>query len=244
MSDIEASSVHLPINIWLANAALVHEDFVIDGGVVTKPTIQNLKDIQDNGTSLGDFLDDETHMFNEPRERIEVPVLTAVGPKLRDVKVLNGPEEVEIPIDAFTYALYAIMQGMDPDTAITNSQDIRFDNVGWEDDGGGNAVTNATYDKVATLLSRVESIDTIRFTLLAHMQPADPDLGDKYILCPKLTINMEQVQQMIQKSYYKQTIMFKSLILSDAELTRWQNILPIAKKTIGLYSFHIDEPAT
>jgi len=242
--DISASSIHLPIEIWIANAELVHEDFLIEGGEVTQPRIQNLKDIEDNGHALGEYLDDETHMFSEPKEMVEVPQLTAVGPKIRDIKMLSGAEEVQIPIDAFNYVIYALMQGLDPDTAIVNDANVRFDNAGYTDDGGGTETPNATYDKIATLLDRQESINTIRFTLLAHIQPADPTLGDKYILCTKLAINMEQIQQMLQKEYYKQTISLKSVVLTDAELTRWQNILPAVKKTIGMYSFHMDTPET
>lgn len=241
--DISASSIHLPIEIWLANAELVHEDFLIEGGAVTRPRIQNLKQIQENGHALGEYLDDETHMFSEPKNMVEVPQLTAVGPKIRDIKMLQGAEEVQIPIDAFNYILYAIMQGLDPDTAIVNDANVRYDNAGYEDDND-EAVVNAVYDKIATLLDRQETINTIRFTLLAHIQPADPTLGDKYILCTKLAINMEQVQQMLQKEYYKQTISLKSVVLTDAELTRWQNIIPVIKKTIGMYSFHMDTPET
>lgn len=241
--DISPSSLHLPIEIWIANAELVHEDFLIEAGQVTRPRIQNLKDIETQGHALGEYLDDETHVFSEPKEMVEIPQLTAVGPKLRDVKMLQGAEEVQIPIDAFNYVLYAIMQGLDPDTAIINDADVRYDNEGYTDDNDS-PVVNATYDKIATLLDRQESINTIRFTLLAHIQPADPSLGDKYILCTKLAINMEQIQQMLQKKYYKQTIALKSVVLTDAELTRWQNILPVVKKTIGMYSFHMDTPET
>lgn len=238
--DITPTSVHLPIEIWIANAELVHEAFETDGGDVVKPRIQNLKDIQDNGTALGEFLDDQTHMFQEPKDGVDIPVLSAVGPKLRDVKMLSGAEEVMLPINAFTYAIYAIMQGLDPATSIVNDADVRFDNAGYTDPD----VPNPTYDKIATMLDRQESIETVRFCLLAQVQPADPSLGDKFILCTKLSVDMEQVQQMIQKQYYQQTIALKSVILTDAELTRWQNIVPAIKKSIGLYSFHMDTPET
>lgn len=238
--DITPTSVHLPIEIWIANAELVHEDFETDEGTVVKPRIQNLKDIQDEGTALGEFLDDQTHMFDEPKELIDIPVLSSVGPKLRDVKMLSGAETVQLPLNAFTYAIYAIMHGFDPKTDILNDADVRFDNEGYTDPD----VPNATFDKVASMLDRQETIETVRFALLAQVQPADPTLGDKYILCTKLTVNMEQVQQMIQKDYYQQTVNLRSIILTDAELTRWQNIVPNIKKSIGMYSFHLDEPAT
>lgn len=241
MSDIQATSVHLPIEVWIANAALVHEDFQDDGGgTVTHPRIQNLSDFADHGHALGDFLDDETHMFSEPKQQIDVPVLTSIGPKLRDVKQLSGAEEVQIPINAFNYTLYAIMQGLDPDSAIVNDGDVKFDQVGYT----GTNTPDATYDKVATLLDRSETIDTIRFCLLAQVQPADATLGDKYILAPKLTINMETIEQAVQSDYYQQTIALRAIKLTDAELTRWQNIMPAIKKTIGLYSFHIDDAVT
>lgn len=241
MGDILATSVHLPINIWLANAELVHEAFQADGGIVTRPRIKNINDIKDHGFSLANYLDDETHMFNEPKTAVEVPVLTAVGPKLRDVKMLSGAEEINIPINAFSYALYALMQGLDPDVSISDTANIRLNNEGYADPGN---VPNAVYDAIATFVDKQESIDTIRFTLLAHLQPSDPAQGDKYILATKLSIGMEAVQQMVNKEYYKQTIALKSVILTDTELTRWQNIFPSVKKTIGMYSFHVDVAET
>lgn len=239
--DILATSVHLPINIWLANAELVHEAFETDGGSVVKPRIQNIKDIETHGFSLANYLDDETHLFNEPKTAVEVPVLTAVGPKLRDVKMLSGAEEINIPINAFSYALYAIMQGLDPDVSISDSASIRLDNAGYEDPGN---VPNEVFDAIATFVDKQESIDTIRFTLLAHLQPSDPTQGDKYILATKLSISMEAVQQMVNKEYYKQTIALKAVILTDNEVARWQNIFPSVKKTIGMYSFHVDVAET
>lgn len=236
MADITASSVHLPIAVHIANAALVHEDFQVNGSV-THPRIQNLQDITEHGVDLSDYLDDETHMFDEPKTQIDVPVLTAMGPKLRDVKQLSGAETVEIPIDAFTYAIYSIMQGLDPDTAIKNDGTVKYSDEGYTDAD----TPSGTFDKVATFLDRQESIDTVRFCLLAQIQPADPGLGDKFILCPKLTVNMENIQQMMQSDYYKQTISMRAVIMTDAELTRWQNIFPSIKKTIGMYSFHLDD---
>lgn len=241
MADVNATSVHLPIEVWIANAALVHEDFQVDGGSgVTHPRIQNLSDFADHGVALGEYLDDETHMFDEPKQQIDVPVLTAVGSKLRDVKQLSGAETVQIPINAFSYTLYAIMQGLDPLTSIVNDENVKFDEAGYT----AADTPSDSWDKVATMLDRMETIDTIRFALLAQVQPADPTLGDKYILCPKLTINMENIQQMVQTDYYKQTISLRAVILTAAELTRWQNIMPAIKKTIGMYSFHLDEPAS
>lgn len=220
MADITASSVHLPIEIWLANASGVHADV---------PTIENLADIMEAGYELSPYLDDESHVFAEPKTQVPIPVLTAIGPKVRDVKMLSGAETVELPINAFNYALYAILNGLDPATAIINDAPISL---------------NANLDAVATLLNRVESIDTIRFCLLAQVQPSDPELGDKYILCPKLVINMETITQMLQSQYYKQTISLQSVVLTADELENWQTIFPSIKKTIGMYSFHVDIPVT
>lgn len=233
MADIFPTSVHLPIDINIVNAAKVHEE-ILDN---TQPSVQNLKDIIDQGVSLAEFLDDETHIFSEPKNIIDIPQLTATGAKLRDVKILSGAETVTIPIQSFNYLLYALMQGLDPQTAILNAENAKWDADGYSAVDG---TPDATFDRVVTILNRQESIDTLRFALLAQVQPADPTLGDKFILCPKLAINMEQIQQSISQSRFQQSIEFRSLVLTDAETTRWQNMVPFVKKSIGMYSFHAD----
>jgi len=244
MSDVNIADIFLPINLWIANAELVHEDFQSDGaGGFDRPRIQNLKDIQTEGVSLQDYFDDETMEFNEMRSLVEVPVLTAIGPQTRTVASLQGATEINIPISAFTYTAEALMQGLDPNNDINNAADVRYDNQGYTDNAG-TPDPNATFDKVATILDRVESIDTINYTLLAQVSPADPTLGDKYVLAPKLTVNKEEISHAIQSDYYKETIALKSNVLTDAELTRWQNILPSIKKSIGFYTFHLTTPVS
>lgn len=233
MADIFPTSVHLPIDINVVNAALVHEPIVDN----TQPTVQNLKDIVDNGVSLAEFLDDETHIFSEPKNIIDIPQLTATGAKLRDVKILSGAETVTIPVQSFNYLLYALMHGLDPATAIVNNQNAKWDEDGYAALDGSPVLT---FDRVVTILNRVESIDTIRFALLAQVQPSDPTLGDKFILCPKLAINVEEIQQSISQSRFQSSINFRSLVLTDAETTRWQNMAPFVRKSIGMYSFHAD----
>lgn len=240
MSDIKPTGLHLPINIWLVNAEYLFEEFLVEGNEVIRPRVQNLKAVTEQGYALGDFLDDETHLFNEPKELVEIPVLTPVGSKIREVKTLSGAEEVQIPVDAFTYGLYAIMHGLDPVNDILNDADVRWDNDGYTDDDG--AVPNPDFDRVATILNRLETINQLNFTLLAQVQPPDPNLGDKFIFCPKLSVSMEEVQQTLTKEYYQQTIMFRSVYMTDEELERVQNIIPQAKKSIGLYSFHVNTP--
>lgn len=219
MPDINPnSSLHLPIDIWIINA---------DEIVGDTPTVETIEDIMTNGYSLARMLDDETQVFSETKSPVEVPNLTALGPQLKDVKILRGPAEIQLPLSCWNYTTYAMMQGLDPDTALQDNIDVKF-------------ADPMTPDAVATMLNQQETLDTVRFAVLAHVQPPDAVAGDRYILCPKIVADMESVNLDLMSDYYQQTMSFKSVSLNAAELTPWQAILPVIRASIPMYIFNLE----
>lgn len=220
MADISPnSSLHLPIDIWIVSADKITGD---------NPTVESLTDIMEEGYSLGLMLDDETQVFSEPKNVVEVPNLTALGPQLKDVKIMRGNAEINLPLSCWNYVTYAIMQGLDPDEVLVNDIAIRF-------------ASNTASDATATMLNQQETLETHRFTLLAHVQPPDAEFGDRYILFPKIVANMESVNHDLQSSYYQQTMSFSSISLMKDEVEAWQEIIPVIRSSVPMYIFNVVE---
>lgn len=218
MPDINPNtSLHLPISVWLVNAAEVVGD---------TPTITNLSGIMDNGYNVARMLDTETQIFRETKQSVEVPNLTALGPQLKDVKVLRGPAEVQLPMSCWNYTVYAMMQGLDPDIVLDDNVTVALD---------------APADSIATMLNQQETLDTVRFALLAHVQPPDPVAGDRYILLPKLVADMENVEHNLSADYYQQTMSLKSASLNEDEVALWQVILPVVRASVPMYIFNLTD---
>lgn len=240
-TDINPTAVHLPKNIWLFPLSYITEDFQEDGGEVTHPRIQNLDDMKSEGFGFDDFIDEDTIEFNETKELVRRRILTATGGQTKDTFMLSGAVEISIPLNAFNYQLYAIMQGYDPNSAVINNGTIKISEDAYSDDQG---TLNPTFDGDVTMIDRVESIITEKFGLLAEVIPEDASLGTKYLLATKVSASKEEIMKMIQKEPFAETVNLESNVLDDDELTRWQNIFPKVKKSIPFYEFSVKTAAS
>jgi len=235
-TDIDPTGIHLPKNIWLFPISYITEDFGANA-----PKIQNLDDMKSEGFGFADFIDEDTIEFKESKEIVKRRNLTPTGGQTSETFMLSGGLEIKIPINAFNYQLYAIMQGMNPDTAVINDADIRLSEQGYTDDQG---TVNPTFDGQATMVDRVETIVTEKFGILAEVIPEDASLGTKYILGTKVSASKQEIMKAIQKDSYSESADLESNVLTDAELTRYQNIFPKVKKSIPFYEFSVKIPAS